>query len=142
MNDTDKNKIDDKISGNPALGQVLVVEDDIFIADLLDKKLSRSGLKIFRAMDVPSARLILEQEKINAVLLDINLPGEDGITFLQEIKANPKFQHIPVIISSNLSKPEEVERGMKAGADQYIIKANTTAGEIASKVLEAINKHK
>ena len=91
-------------------------------------------------MDANSARLILTSEKIDVILLDIVLPGVNGIEFLKEIKANEKLKHIPVIILSNLGQKKEIEKGLKIGAEQYIIKAHSTPNEIISKVMEVINK--
>jgi len=130
----------DKIEKERISGQALLVEDDIFISDLLEKKLSQSHIKTFRTMDANSARLILTSEKIDVILLDIVLPGVNGIEFLKEIKANEKLKHIPVIILSNLGQKKEIEKGLKAGAEQYMIKAHSTPNEIISKVMEVINK--
>lgn len=132
-NETEKDRI---------YGRVLLIEDDIFISDLLEKKLSKSHIKTFRAMDADSARLVLAENKIDVILLDIVLPGINGIEFLKEIKANEKLKNIPVVVLSNLGQKEEIERGLGAGAEQYLIKAHSTPNEIVSKVMEVINNYK
>jgi DNA-binding response OmpR family regulator len=63
-----------------------------------------------------------------------------GITFLDELKANDAFKAIPVVIISNLGQQEEVSRGLKSGAVDYIVKANSTPGEILEKVESILNK--
>ncbi len=122
--------------------KVLLVEDDIFISDLLEKKLTQSQIKTFRAMDVGGARFMLANEKIDLILLDIILPGINGITFLKELKTDEKFKKIPVIVLSNLGQEEEIKKGLDAGAEAYMIKAHSTMEEIIKKVSEIIGKHK
>ncbi len=68
------------------------------------------------------------------VLLDLVLPGVDGFDILKEVKETPETSKIPVIILSNLGQREEVERGLKLGADDYLIKAHFTPDEIINKV--------
>lgn len=113
---------------------ILIVEDDTFMGSLLERKFQQKNFQIFRASNVDEARKIIESGQISLILLDVILPGTDGITFLTELKANPQFKDIPVIITSNLGTQEEVERGIAEGAIDYIVKAHSTPGEIVEKV--------
>jgi len=113
---------------------ILIVEDDAFMGGLLERKFGQSNFQVARAVNVDEARKIIESGPISLILLDIILPGTDGITFLKELKLNPQFKSIPVIIASNLGKEEEIEKGLAEGASDYIVKANTTPGEIVAKV--------
>jgi len=119
---------------------ILIVEDDVFMASLLERKFRQKDFEILRAENVDEARKIIQSSQINLILLDIILPGTDGITFLKELKSNTQTQNIPVIITSNLGQQEEVERGMTEGASGYIVKAHATPGEIVSKVEEILGK--
>lgn len=134
-----------KASENPkekeeVLARVLIVEDDIFLVELLERKFLQSHIKTFRAMDADQAHAVLGSEHVDAILLDIILPGSDGIELLKELKADEKFKSIPVIIISNLGQHEEMQRGLEAGAAFYMIKAHATPAEIVAKVRELINK--
>jgi two-component system, OmpR family, phosphate regulon response regulator PhoB len=113
---------------------ILIVEDDAFMGSLLERKFQQKNFQISRALSVDEARKILEAEQISLILLDIILPGTDGITFLKELKLNQQFKNIPVIITSNLGKEEEIEKGLAEGASDYVVKAHTTPGEIVEKV--------
>lgn len=124
------------------IADVLIVEDDLFLVELLEKKLKRQNYKVFKAADAKQARTILEKNKIDAILLDVILPGMDGLTFLAEIKTKEPLKNIPVIIISNLGQQEEKDRGLKAGAADYIVKAHVTPGEIAGRIQEIIKKSK
>lgn len=118
----------------PISAKILIIEDDIFLVELLERKFELESFKTYRAVDVEQARAMLTSESIDIILLDIVLPGMDGFSFLREIKTNEKWHAIPVIIISNLSQAEEMKKGIDAGAADYMIKAHTTPGDIVAKV--------
>lgn len=120
---------------------ILIVEDDTLIIKLLEKKFIQKNFKTCRAMDVQQAYEILKTRKIDLILLDIILPGMDGITFLKELKENNSYKNIPVIIISNLGQLEEIEKGRSAGANDYIIKASASPSDIVEKVEALLNKN-
>lgn len=113
---------------------ILIVEDDTFMASLLERKFKQGNFQIFRASSVDEAREIIKKNPISLILQDIILPGTDGISFLKELKLSPEFKHIPVIITSNLGQQDEIDRGLAEGANDYIVKAHATPGEIVEKV--------
>ena len=118
---------------------ILIVEDDTFMASLLERKFKQSNFQIFRAASVDEAREIIKTNPISLILQDIILPGTDGITFLKELKSNPEFKNIPVIITSNLGQQDEIDRGLAEGATDYIVKAHATPGEIVDKVTSILS---
>jgi DNA-binding response OmpR family regulator len=122
------------------MGNILIIEDDSFISGLLQRKFAQENCGIFNATNAENALEILKKNKIDLILLDIILPGTDGLAFLGSIKKEPSYKDIPVIITSNLGQPEEVERGLQAGAIDYIVKANTAPAEIVEKVKSVLKK--
>jgi DNA-binding response OmpR family regulator len=117
---------------------ILIVEDDMFMAGLLERKFKQGKFKIMRASSVDQAREILSSSQVDLILLDVVLPGTDGFTFLRELKAGEKFRNIPVMITSNLGQQEEIERGISDGAADYIVKAHSAPSEIVEKVETAL----
>jgi DNA-binding response OmpR family regulator len=129
-----------KENNEQATKHILIVEDDTFMSSLLARKFSSENFKISAAANTQQAQEILEKENVNLVILDVVLPGTDGITFLKNIKANSKYGSVPVVIASNLGQPEEVKAGMNSGATDYIVKSNSSPGEIVEKVKSILEK--
>lgn len=119
---------------------ILLIEDDTFMSSLLGRKLSKENYNIFAASDAQQARELLNSNPVSLIILDIVLPGTDGFVFLKELKESQKLKDIPVMIASNLGQPEEIEKGLQQGAAGYIVKANTTPGEIVDKVKSILEK--
>lgn len=124
------------------MAQILIVEDDKFLRELLVRKLETEGFEISAAVDGEEGIKKIQEELPQLVLLDLVLPGIDGFEILKQIKSNPKTDKISVIILSNLGQQEEVERGIRLGADDYLIKAHFTPDEIVEKSKKVLEKKK
>ncbi|MBU1176948.1 MAG: response regulator [Patescibacteria group bacterium] len=121
---------------------ILIVEDDKFLRDLLSRKLKNSGYEVEEAVDGKEALKKSKEKKFEIILLDLVLPGINGFEILEEIKKDSETSNIPVIILSNLGQEEEVEKGLRLGADDYLIKAHFTPDEIINKIKRILNKSK
>jgi len=117
---------------------ILVVEDDKFLRELMAQKLIKEGFKISEAVDGEEGLKKIKDKKPGLVLLDLILPGMDGFEVLAKMKEDPETSQTPVIILSNLGQREDVERGLKLGATDYLIKAHFTPGEIIEKIKNII----
>lgn len=118
--------------------KVLIVEDEKDLRFFLKTALLQGGFEVREAIDAEDALEKIHEEKPDLILLDIILPRKSGFDFLIEIKKEPEFESIPVIIVSNLGQREEIERGLELGAKDYIVKANFTLDEIVKKVEETL----
>lgn len=114
--------------------KILVVEDDKFLRELITKKISKDGFEVIGAVDGEDGIKKIKEEKPDLILLDLILPGIDGFEVLSQMKEDLEIKAIPVIILSNLGQKEDVEKGIKLGAKDYLIKAHFTPGEIIEKV--------
>ena len=114
--------------------KILAIEDDAFLSGLVAGKLVESGLSVVNTATgkdgLAKARLIHP----DLILLDIMLPDMGGFEVLEKIKADPETRNIPVVILSNLGGREEIERGVKLGANSYLIKSNILPNEVAEVV--------
>ena len=114
--------------------KILIIEDDKFLRELISMKLQKEGYTIVEAVDGEEGEKKIKEEKPDLVLLDLILPGIDGFEVLSRIKEDPAVSSIPVIILSNLGQKEEIEKGLKLGAIDFLVKAHFTPGEIIEKI--------
>jgi len=113
---------------------ILIIEDDSFLRGLLNKKLSSSGFSISEATDGNEGVKKAREEKPDLILLDLILPTIDGFEVLSKIKQDPITSSTPIIVLSNLGQKEDIDRCLKLGAADYMIKAQFTPEEIITKV--------
>jgi DNA-binding response OmpR family regulator len=118
--------------------KILIIEDDKFLRELIAKKLNEEGFGVDEAVDGEEGLRKSKEGKPNLILLDLILPGIDGFEVLAKIKQDPEIKSIPVIILSNLGQKEDIEKGLKLGAFDYLVKAHFTPGEIIEKVRNAL----
>lgn len=98
---------------------ILVVDDDVDIADLVEIHLASNGYHVFKANNGRDGLAILEKEDIKLIILDIMMPGMDGLTFCKTIR---ETSTIPIIMLSAKSKDLDKIIGLSTGADDYVIK--------------------
>ena len=114
--------------------KISVIEDDKFLRELIVQKLSNEGYDVIESVDGEKGVESVKKEKPDLILLDLILPGIDGFEVLARIKSDPAVSEVPIIILSNLGQKEDIERGLKMGAADYLIKAHFTPEEIINKV--------
>ncbi len=102
--------------------KILIVDDEKDILSLLKFNLKAEGYKIFTAMDGEQALDLAEEIKPDLILLDIMLPGKDGLQVIKELRKNNETENIPVIFLT--AKDSEIDEvvGLELGADDYIVK--------------------
>lgn len=117
---------------------ILLVEDDNFISTVLEKRLGEH-YDVALARTTKDADVVLASKTVDLVLLDIVMPDEDGFSWLKRLK-EPGGAHreVPVIILSNLDQREDVERGLKLGAEAYLVKGNMLPEEVVKKIEEVL----
>lgn len=120
------------------LKTILVIEDDKFLRELIAQKLIKESYNVSEAIDGEEGLKKIKAEKPDLVLLDLILPGIDGFEVLAKVKEDVSLPKIPIIILSNLGQKEDVEKGLKLGAVDYLIKAHFTPGEIVDKIKNAL----
>ena len=118
--------------------KILIVEDDNFLRELITQKLIDENYKVSEAVDGEDGLKKIKEEKPDLVVLDLILPGVDGFEVLSKMKEDDALKSIPVIILSNLGQRDDIERGLKLGAVDYLIKAHFTPGEIIEKIKNAL----
>lgn len=116
------------------MAKILVAEDDKFLASAYRVKLSKAGHEIKIASDGQEALDILNTFTPDVILLDLIMPVKDGFVVLEELKKNNDWKNIPVIVASNLSQKEDIDKGMSLGASDYIIKSQMPINVVLEKI--------
>jgi len=117
-------------------GRILVAEDSITSRTLLKSILETAGYQVVTAVDGINAYSVAKGDEFDLVVSDIDMPRMNGFELTKKIKGDKKLSEIPVILITALETREDMERGMEAGADAYIIKSSFDQGNL----LEVIKK--
>jgi len=99
--------------------RVLVVEDEIKIARLVRDYLHQAGFDVLEAVDGPSALALARAEKPDMIVLDLGLPGMDGLDVTRELRASSS---VPIIMLTARSEESDRIVGLELGADDYVTK--------------------
>jgi len=99
--------------------RLLVVDDDREIRDLLSALLTRRGYKVVTARDDQEMREVLASSRVDLIILDVMLPGKDGLTICRELRA---AKAIPIIMLTARGEPTDRIVGLEIGADDYLPK--------------------
>lgn len=104
------------------MSTILIVDDDPTILELLEVNLEMEGYEVVRAED---GRMAIEKagtERPDLILMDVMMPGMDGLTARQELSKIPELAHIPVVFLSAAAQRTDVRKGLELGATDYITK--------------------
>ncbi len=104
------------------MAKVLVVEDEPLSMELVLEILKAAGLEVDEAVNGEEAIRKVEAEHYDLILMDIGLPGMDGVEVLKIIKTNSKYKNMPAIALTSYALKGDRERFLEAGFDDYISK--------------------
>lgn len=101
---------------------ILVVDDDVSNIFVLSAVLQSYGATTLKARDGKESLEVLENEKVDLIIMDVMMPVMDGLEATKIIKANPKLSHIPIITATAKAMQKDKDEAIKAGANDYISK--------------------
>ncbi|HEX3019220.1 MAG TPA: response regulator transcription factor [Chitinispirillaceae bacterium] len=102
--------------------RILVIEDDEDIQTLITHNLTREGFKVTVAGNGIEGINKIRQETFDCIVLDLMLPGIDGLEICRQLKKDPNTQHIPITMVTAKGEESDIVTGLELGADDYIIK--------------------
>jgi two-component system chemotaxis sensor kinase CheA len=114
--------------------RILVVDDSITTRTLEKNILEAVGFEVYVAIDGVEAWARLAEVEPDVIVSDVEMPHMDGLELCERVKASDRLRHLPVILLTSLSKPEQREAGLKAGADAYLIKSRFDQGELLDMI--------
>lgn len=104
------------------MNEILIVEDDQDIADLLALALAKEGWSSRYAPDAEAGLAALRQSNFSACILDLMLPGMDGLSFLKVVRSMRILDAMPIVIASARDDESDIISGLELGADDYLPK--------------------
>lgn len=96
--------------------KILVVDDDLELCTMLSRFFEKHGFVVHSAGDALQALDILGREEVDFVIADLMMPHMDGISFLETLKADDRFRHLPVVLLTAYPSEEVLDKGLRKGA--------------------------
>jgi len=122
--------------------KILIVEDEEVLVKVLEEKFEAEKFQVTIARDGYDVVPLAKKFKPDIILLDIILPGTDGLEVLSFLKADEDLSTIPVIMLSNLDDDEKIKKALSLGAVDYLVKTQHPVKEVVEKVNEYVLKAK
>lgn len=120
--------------------KILIVEDDIFIRDIYKVRFEQEGFEVILAENGLVALEKLQQgANPEIILLDIIMPGMDGVGVLKKLKENEQWKDLPVVMLTNISEKDKVNEAIELGIKDYLIKSHFTPSEVVQKINTLLN---
>jgi DNA-binding response OmpR family regulator len=120
--------------------KIVLVEDDEILSKVLFEELKDAGFEVQQAFDGEAGLEIAKSTKPDLVLLDLVMPKKQGFEVLEELKKSLLTKDIPVMILTMLGQDEEIKKGIKLGAEDYIVKSQHAVAEIVEKIKDFLKK--
>jgi CheY-like chemotaxis protein len=111
-----------------AAPRILLADDEPRLLHIVSMFLGMEGYEVVAASDGSEALRLLETETVDLAVLDVMMPGVDGIEVCRHIRANPATRDLPVLVFTSLSSDADVERARLAGANHLITKPFSLPG--------------
>lgn len=114
------------------------MEDDRDTRELLESALQKAGFEVESCPDVPAARAALVRRQPDAVLMDLMMPGEDGMALCRWLRRNPDTAELPAIMYTARDEPEIRRAAEQVGCDDFLVKP-TPIPMLVERLRQAIN---
>jgi len=121
-------------------GKIIIVEDEAAFRNIFTDLLTSDGYTVLTAEDGESGWLLVRNEIPDIVLLDLALPRLHGFEVLKNIRADAATKDVPVIILTVVGEQENVKKGLKLGATDYLVKGFYSPREILVKITEILTR--
>jgi len=123
------------------MNKILVVEDDQFLANAYRIKLQKVGFEVIIVVDGAEALEKIKSQNFDLIILDLIIPKIDGFGVLTEIRSQEKYKTLPILVASNLSQMEDINRALKLGANDFIIKSDISLDALIEKIKKLVSQN-
>jgi DNA-binding response OmpR family regulator len=121
--------------------KILIIEDDQIVANIYRNKFSVEGYQVEIALDGEVGLELVKTYRPDVIVLDLMLPKVTGVELMKQIRAEPDFQKVPVIVFSNTYLTNMVQEAWKAGATKCLSKANCTPKQVLDVVRSTVGNN-
>ena len=121
------------------MAKILIAEDERDIRDLITFSLRFAGYEVVAASNGEEAVQMAPQEMPELILMDVRMPRMTGYEACALIKADPKTSHIPILFLSAKGQESEIQSGLEAGADEYLLKP-FAPDQLIARIQEVLSK--
>ena len=119
--------------------RVIVIDDDAEVRRLASRVMELEGFSVLQAESGDEGLRLMREQKCDLVLLDLWMPGRDGWSVLDEMKATPEWREVPVLLFSAAADKDHVEQARSRGAEAYLLKPLSVTG-LRESVARALAK--
>ncbi len=113
---------------------ILIIDDELPFRQIYRDIMRLDGYTVIEAEDGEEALKMVTAQPPDLILLDLVMPKVSGFDVLAQLKGNPAYSHIPIVVYSILNDKKEIDRALKLGANNFTIKGQTPAREVLAKV--------
>lgn len=117
---------------------ILIIEDEGLLSRMYSKKLIKDGYDCEVAENGEEGLKVAKEKKPDLIICDIMMPKMDGITVLSKLKESSDTKEIPVIMLTNLSDEEYIEKALEMGAVSYLVKNKLVPADVVTKIKEIL----
>lgn len=121
---------------------VMIIEDDAALLDLYKTRFEIEGFNVITASRGDEALVIAEKENPSLFMVDIMLPGVDGLKVIEELKKSPKHKNASIVALTALDLDDVKKKALAVGADEYLIKSRITLHDIVTTAQDVLEKNK
>jgi DNA-binding response OmpR family regulator len=123
------------------MAHILIVEDNVSIAKIWGVKLQKEGFEVSLAKTGKEGMDLAREKKPSLILMDIMIPGIDGIEVFQQLRQSVETADIPVLfLSSSVKDRSEIQKILDMGAEGFIIKSEISPGDLVTRINDVLAK--
>lgn len=119
---------------------ILLIEDETAVADIYIQMLQDAGYKVMFVDNGTLGMKAVREQAWDLLILDIMLPGKDGMKILEDISRHPQLKKGPIVVVSNLNNEITIKDAFKFGVSSYIIKSEINPDTLVSEITTAFSK--
>ncbi|HXP90708.1 MAG TPA: response regulator [Fibrobacteria bacterium] len=117
---------------------ILLVEDQLVFRETLAEALEDHGYAVIRAGDAPEALAAVDLQSVDMLLLDVSLPGQNGLDLLRVLRSRPASRRIPALFLTAFPRPEALEEASRLGVGDFLVKSEVSLKDLLDRIHQGL----